>query len=184
VIEPHFHPIDQFQIFVRGTDLKLGKHVCEPVAVHYTDGYTPYGPITWGEGGMAFFNLRARADTGAHWMPGSREKLARRAGRSETVHCGLADPATAQGAEQQVLIAEHDDGLFAFGMVAGPGVELPEDVVGGAGRYELVLAGELELEDETLPAHSLLFVSAGDRLPARRAGAAGAHVLTVQSPTS
>src|SRR5262245_41374714 len=44
VIRPHFHRVDQFQILVAGR-AQFGKHEVEPVAVHYTDGYTPYGPL-------------------------------------------------------------------------------------------------------------------------------------------
>lgn len=50
-ILPHFHTIDQFQVFVDGSG-RLGSHVVDPIAIHYTNGYTGYGPIVAGENGF------------------------------------------------------------------------------------------------------------------------------------
>src|SRR5215207_4440094 len=44
VIAPHFHEIAQYQVVVEGKG-RIGKHALEPLTVHYTDAYTPYGPI-------------------------------------------------------------------------------------------------------------------------------------------
>src|SRR5436309_1317297 len=44
VIHPHFHRVPQFQIVIAGGG-RIGKHPLEPVAVHYVDAFTPYGPI-------------------------------------------------------------------------------------------------------------------------------------------
>jgi hypothetical protein len=84
---------------------------------------------------------------------------------------------------RETLIPEEPDGLYACSTIAGPGADLPEDVAAGAGRYELVLAGALEVGGEELPQHSVLFAAAGERLPRRVAASEGAQVLTVQAPT-
>src|SRR4051794_30692220 len=68
VITPHFHRVDQFQVFVAGSGM-IGKHPIAPVTVHYSDGYTPYGPIVAGPEGITFFNLRSSGDSGQHEMP-------------------------------------------------------------------------------------------------------------------
>ena len=81
IIKPHFHHVDQFQIVVDGGGT-LGKHELQPVTVHYTDSFTPYGPIVAGDEGLKFFNFRPCADVGAEYMPGSRERLLRHAGRN------------------------------------------------------------------------------------------------------
>jgi hypothetical protein len=182
VIDPHFHMVDQFQIFVRGT-LRIGKQHLNAVTVHYTDAFTPYGPIVCDEGGMTFFNLRARADVDAHWMPESRERMVRRAGRHRVAECRLQETSDAGFAQQSVLVGPEDDGLCVLLTVAGPDKQLPDAVAGGAGRYELVLSGTLAVGSRTLPAHSLLFAPAGERLPARRAGDAGVQLLTAQPPS-
>lgn len=183
-IAPHFHPIDQFQIFYLG-DAMLGKHELPPVTVHYTDGYTPYGPITSGPDGFSFFNLRARSDVGVHWMPEARSELARRPGRSFHVHCGVGIPAGVGSAACAYLIDPEPDGLTAFSTVAAPGKPLAQDVAGGAGRFELVLSGSLLSDGAVLlPTHSVIFAHAGEALPPRRAGSEGVQVLTLQSPTN
>lgn len=181
VIEPHFHEVDQFQIFVRG-NATLGRQPVCPVTVHYTDAYTPYGPIVCDEGGMAFYNLRPRADIGAHWMPGSEAELHRRAGRHRTVTFGVGGGGAASGCERQDVIPMQPDGLRAVNTVAAPGWESEPEVAAGGGRYELVLFGSVEARGEALPAGSLMFTHAGERVPGWRAGAEGAQVLTMQAP--
>jgi hypothetical protein len=182
-VEPHFHVVDQFQIFVRGGG-HIGKHPVEPVTVHYVDGYTPYGPIVAGGDGIAYFNLRPRADLGVHRMPAERENLHRRAGRHRTAHCEPVVAAESGAAVRTVLIEPEPDGLCAFDDVAGPGHALPDGVAGGAGRYELVVAGTLEVDRSSLPTGSVVWAQAGERLPNRHAGSEGVRVLTLQAPVA
>src|SRR6266404_5097233 len=61
-VPPHFHIVDQFQIIVGGHGT-VGKHPVDPGTIHYTDGYTPYGPISTG---VSYFVLRAQADVAGH----------------------------------------------------------------------------------------------------------------------
>jgi hypothetical protein len=180
-IDPHFHLVDQFQLFCRGS-ATIGKHVAVPMTVHYTDAFTPYGPIIGGEDGFAFFNFRSRADIGAHLMPASREELVRHAGRTmtETTRLRLADATDHLRAE--TLIEPCEDGLAATEIVAGPGVRLPDELVRGSCRYELVLDGVLEHSGRRLAKDSAILASGGDLLTDRRAGAEGVHLLQVQLP--
>src|SRR5690554_6860427 len=39
----HFHPVDQFQVFVKGQP-RFGRERVRPGVVHYVDAYQPYGP--------------------------------------------------------------------------------------------------------------------------------------------
>jgi hypothetical protein len=181
LINPHFHRVDQFQIIVRG-EAKLGKQPLVPVTIHYADGFTPYGPIVCGAEGMAFFNLRSHSDVGGYPMPGSRAELERRAGRTWTEHTRLALDDQSRSLKIQSLVDLQDDGLGAFEIVAGPGVSLLSDVVAGACRYELILAGSLEIGGQSLPRHSCVFASAGEVLDSRRAGPDGVHLLDLQLP--
>src|SRR5580692_4023628 len=43
-VRPHFHVVDQFQVFWVGA--KVGNRPLKPLHVHYHDAYTIYGPIT------------------------------------------------------------------------------------------------------------------------------------------
>lgn len=58
VLPTHFHPVDQFQVFVSGSGL-LGRHLTNGLYVHYADRHTAYGPISAGPRGVTYFTLRA-----------------------------------------------------------------------------------------------------------------------------
>jgi hypothetical protein len=181
VIKPHFHRVDQFQIVVGGGGT-LGKHRLKPVTVHYTDGFTPYGPIVAGADGLLFFNLRSRGDVGAHYMPGEKDNLERKAGRNLVAETRAGRPEKQGSQRVRSLIEGYEDGLAVYEIVAGPNTGLLPDVAGGGGRYELVLNGGLVTDGRELGPNSLVFASAGERLPERRAGAQGVHLLEVQAP--
>lgn len=183
VIKPHFHPIDQFQVFFKGS-ATIGKHALDPVTVHYTDGFTPYGPITGGHEGFSFFNFRSRADVGALHMPESREQLARRAGRAITAQCRLALDAGVTSTRLETLIDPQADGLAVLELVAAADAVLPDEMVRGSGRYQFVLDGELVQDGRALPVESCAFAGAGEVLTGRRAGSRGLHLLEVQLPSN
>src|SRR5262245_66375456 len=62
-IPSHFHAVNQFQVVVEGQGT-LGKRAVHPWTVHYTNGFTGYGPLCATAAGMAFFTLRNRYDMG------------------------------------------------------------------------------------------------------------------------
>lgn len=183
VIKPHFHPIDQFQVFFRGRAL-IGKHELEPVTVHYTDGFTPYGPITGSVEGFAFFNFRARADVGAWAMPQSKDQLARKAGRALTTRCRLEGIPGVESIRLETLMGPYPDGLAVLELVASAGADLPDEAVRGSGRYQFVLEGELEQDGRVLPKNSCAFSPAGEVLSGRRSAAGGLHLLELQLPSN
>ena len=183
VIRPHFHRVDQFQVFVSGS-ATMGKHRLDPVTVHYADAFTPYGPINNGPAGMSFFNCRSRADVGAHWMPGSKDEMDVKAGRAITAcaKLGLAD--ALEGVRLELLIDPEDDGLAVVELVAPAGARLPSEIVEGSGRFQLVLEGSMQLRGRELPADSCAFASPGEVLSARRTGEKGLHLLELQLPAA
>src|SRR5690349_16177915 len=76
-ILPHFHGIDQFQVFIDGTG-RLGSHEIHPVSVHYTNSHTGYGPIEAGPQGVSYYVLRPSFDTlGSQYLhvPEARKNL-------------------------------------------------------------------------------------------------------------
>ena len=69
IIPSHFHAVNQFQVVVEGEGT-LGKRAVYPWTVHYTNGFTGYGPLCAAAAGMAFFTLRNRWDAGgARYFP-------------------------------------------------------------------------------------------------------------------
>src|SRR5688572_26261162 len=76
-ILPHFHAVDQFQIFVAGSGSLMRGHDSIPVTLHYVDHHTGYGPVNAGAQGFSYFALRPKTDSGPVYLhqPGYREKL-------------------------------------------------------------------------------------------------------------
>ena len=183
VIEPHFHTVDQFQLFVAGSG-RLGRHEVEPFAVHYTDAYSPYGPIVAGASGVAFMTLRPRRDAGAHYMPGSRDKMIRRAGRNVTrqpVLNPISVARLADDVETVDLEAEHPDGLAIRLVRLGPaaGTSVPN---GGGGQYLVVASGSLASDEAAVGPLSCAFVPSIVTASEMRAGPTGAEVLVLRFP--
>jgi len=183
VIPPHFHLVDQFQVVVGGSG-KLGKHALAPVSVHYADAFTPYGPISAGPDGLSFFTLRVEGDLGSQYMPGSRDKMERKAGRNLSGHVvmdGTGTVAAGNVADFRPLLGPFDDGVAAFSAQLQPGdVVKGIDAAPGGGQYYVVLEGSLLHEEQQLPRLSCLFVAAGEQAPCLKSGPGGVHLLALQ----
>lgn len=180
VIQPHYHEVSQFQVVVRGNG-HLGKHTLVVGAIHYADAYTPYGPITAGQHGMAFFTLRTRADVGAHYMPHSRgEKRGRKTGRNLACTVDLGGIVSASAVRS---LADHPDGLGIFEVRAPAHTSLPG--VGSAlgGAYFVVLHGTVEFAGATYRECSCLFVEPQQEMPELISGTEAVTVVAMKFPT-
>lgn len=190
VIVPHFHEVDQFQVFVAGSgSLGRSKEAAQPLTVHYADHHTGYGPITAGPQGYSYFTLRAKSDPGAVYLhkPGYREKL-KPSGKRHGVAAGVTlstEPVLMERKDVQVepLMQElgNGDGLGASLIRMGPGTtfEGPDPAATG-GQFYLVANGAAELESGSYAAWSPVFVPKTDRPLKLRAGPKGAEVLLLQ----
>jgi hypothetical protein len=189
-IMPHFHEVDQFQVFVAGSG-GMGREAAATLAVHYADHHTGYGPIVAGPLGYSYFTLRARSDPGAHYLhkPGYREAL-KPSRKRHGVAAGIAlstEPVLMDRKEAKVesLFAELDgnDGLGAAVMRLGPGMSRSgPDPRATGGQYYLVLNGNLELGAATYAAWSTVFVTPQDGPLAFKAGPRGLEVLLLSFP--
>jgi hypothetical protein len=190
VIVPHFHEVDQFQIFVSGSgSIGRNKEAGQPLLIHYADHHTGYGPITAGAQGYSYFTLRAKSDPGATYLhkPGYREKLKPSAKRH-----GVAAGITLS--TEPVLMARNDvvveplmqeittgDGLGASLIRMAPGTtHAGSDPSTTGGQYYLVANGSLELDSGTYAAWSPVFVAKTDQPLTLRAGPKGLEVLVLQ----
>jgi hypothetical protein len=189
MVWPHFHLVRQYQVFVDGEDLSIGKHSVERFDFHYTDPSTPYGPIDSNGGGVKYFTLRPRSDIGAYFMPGSKGKMTMRAGRNVVVK---ADRNVVVNAGSQLdsgsppvleFIEPHEDGLASFLLTlrANETVVAP-DPVGCGGQYHLVATGSLLDAEKELPPLSLIWVDGDEEALSLTAGPAGAEVIVLQFP--
>lgn len=187
VIVPHFHEVDQFQVFVSGSgSIGRNKETGQPLLVHYADHHTGYGPITAGAQGYSYFTLRAKSDPGATYLhnPGYREKLKPSAKR-HGVAAGITlstDPVLMSRKDVVVepLMRElaTGDGLGASLIRMAPGTSYtgPDPSTTG-GLYYLVANGSVELESGSYAAWSPIFVARTDSALTLRAGARGAEAL-------
>ena len=191
-IVPHFHAVDQFQVFVSGTgSLGRGKDAAQPLAVHYADHHTGYGPINAGPRGYSYFTLRARSDSGAVYLhqPGYREKL-KPSCKRHGIAAGIAlstEPVLMdlKGTQEERLLQELDgsDGFGAMLIRMGPGTSRTgPDPQASGGQHYLVLNGGLELANGSFPTWSTIFVSKDEAPLELKAGAKGLEVLLLQFP--
>lgn len=155
-LRPHFHEVDQFQVVVGGSG-SLGREPMTAGVVHYTQGYTSYGPILTEEG-VDYFTLRATPTTGINYMPEERRKRAEAGGGGE--HFTTAVP-LASDADGVHLLETSPRGARAYSCRLPADEELcsrlPEDAEGEG--YVVVLGGALQSDGTTLPPRTVLAFS-------------------------
>jgi len=186
-IMPHFHEVDQFQVFVSGSG-SVGRSPHGILAVHYADHHTGYGPIVAGPQGYSYFTLRAQSDPGAHYLhkPGYREALKpspRRHGVADNIALStepvLMDRKTL--AVEKLLGELEGDGRGIELIRLGPGMRhTGPDPRATGGQYYLVVNGSLELDGASYPQWSAVFLAAADAPLAFSAGPKGLEALLLQ----
>lgn len=186
VIEPHFHLENEFQVVVEGNGF-FGRHVVEPVRVHYTGAHTGYGPISAGPGGLSYFTLRAHTDPGAKFLPGARDLMDKRPKRHIL---GAAVPPDAPGdlaARTDVEVVEiwpvQPDGIGAWMLRLPPGSSATTPLRSRAGAYLVVIGGALLLDGVRLPRFATVFFLE-NTMPSLRAGEEGLELLVLQFPNT
>ncbi len=190
ITHAHYHQTEQWQVVIEGAG-KLGRANMAPVALHFTDPYTAYGPIVPEQEGLTYFTLRARADPGACMLaaPGVKEAIRpskRRFILKDKSELGIGTPEALRTRKETVLdviVELHPDGLAAWILRLPPGAPAtwPAEC-GGAGRHLMVAAGALNHQGKSLPYESLAFANAGEGGPNATAGVDGAEVLIMQYP--
>ena len=186
-VQPHFHGVHQFQVFVGGGG-RIGVHEVAPVTVHYAGPHSPYGPIVAGPAGVQYLTLRPGWDPGAQWMPQSSPKLRSIPDRKQVAFTSGAlqlckDPGTLkESASTEVMPAQAYGGAGAWLRRAGPGGSLHADAAGSQGQFWYVLTGGLQGEGGELGAGACIFIGADEPATEFRAGAGGVELLQLQFP--
>jgi hypothetical protein len=191
IIHPHFHEVEQFQVFFEGegqmgrTDGKLG-----PAVVHYTDAYTGYGPITASQQGLSYFALRPRKDPGAIYLhkEGYREKLRPSKKRHFSIPFVKSTQAVLGSLEKPVVEPlfdnSHyslDDGLSACLVRLGPNQSFTiQSNIQNGGQYLVNLQGVLKYADRDFAELSVFFSEPDDLSFMVVSGSAGAEFLVLQ----
>jgi hypothetical protein len=187
-ILPHFHEVDQFQVFVAGNG-SIGRQAqgLPPVTVHYADRYTGYGPIQSGPMGSAYFTLRARTDPGPVYLhkPGYRERLKPSPKRHFSEQAHLSTPAVMQarpGVTCERIAGSADGqapGVLMIRAGSGAVIDPPEAVCRGGGCFFLVLQGAVQFDSASYPAWSVIFAGPEDVPIQLRAESGGAELLAL-----
>lgn len=186
VTPPHFHEVNQFQVFVAGAG-QFGKKDAGPVMVHYAGGHTPYGPIAAGPEGISYFTLRAAWDPGAKYMPQSRDRLKPVPRRHHMMPRVLPLEATARMHLEEGMVetlhAPEVDGLTAYRVStpANGAIACPSPATGG-GQYHLVVGGSLLRDGEEMPELSCYFVTSDEPAVLAQGGSEGLEMLVLQFP--
>jgi hypothetical protein len=190
-IEPHFHEVDQFQVLVAGSG-RIGRGNTPLIALHYVDHHTGYGPLVSGKGGLSFFTIRARRDSGPVYLSNPKHRDLLKPTKKRYVVAADISLSTEPVMESRPsvlvdnLFPETDtaDGLTALILRAGAGatVEGPP-AEQSSGQYFLVVNGSLEIGEADYPVWSLIFVSPADGRLISRAGPGGVEVLVLGFPS-
>ena len=189
IIPTHFHAVNQFQVVVEGQGT-LGKRAVHSWSVHYTNGFTGYGPLCADAAGMAFFTLRNRWDAGgARYFPAGQSFMQPAPKRHHLVGplvpSSTADLYSRQQVTCDVVLAQEDDGLAAWFLRLGPNMcTHAADPAHGGGQYLLVAGGALRHEGAMLPRLSCLYISADAGPFVLQSGAEGLEALLLQFPVA
>jgi hypothetical protein len=178
VVKPHFHQVDQFQLFPSG-DGHIGRNKVKPTFIHYADAYVTYGPIVSGPLGFRYMTIRATGDPGPQYMPEARDKRKRTTGRHLELHIPDPEAGTCLAVE-----APHPDGLAVFVSRFGPGelVGWPE-AKHWIGAHGVVLDGSVVAADREYPQLSNFFaVPDESSVPVGTAGASGCRFVSLYFP--
>ncbi|MBK1662064.1 hypothetical protein [Paracraurococcus ruber] len=185
VVQAHFHEANQFQVVVAGGG-RLGQHTLRPIAVHYSNAYSSYGPIEAGEEGLQYLTLRNGHDHGARYLPAAREELkgVRRRFREAVAELVPTGGPMPDAAMTEALLPEAADGLGAWRYRMPPGAALQgPDPATGDGQFWVVIGGSMQTPDSAcLSALSCAFVGPEEESFAVTAREAGLEVVVVQFP--
>ncbi|MDB5375119.1 MAG: hypothetical protein JWP04_3761 [Belnapia sp.] len=185
VVATHFHEANQFQVVVAGTG-HLGSHPIAPVAVHYSNAFSAYGPIAAGPEGLHYLTLRNGYDRGARYLPAARPELR---GVRRRFRDAFSDPTPIaatppEAATAEPLLPTAPDGMGAWRHRLPPGATATgPDPASGDGQFWVVTAGSLQGPDGApLPPLSCAFVGPEEPPFVATAGAEGLEVVVVQYP--
>lgn len=187
VTKPHFHEVDQYQVFLAGRG-RFGRHEIATLGVHYADHHSAYGPIVAGASGFAYLTLRPRQDSRIIYVdePGSRERRVPSKKRQYTIaDVNLSiEPVMAERDAPGLdpIIESQPDGLEAWVLRLGTGMSasVPDSTPSG-GAYVYAANGSFIAGSGACPARSLMWFGPDDRVTVT-AGDAGLEALLLRFP--
>jgi rubredoxin len=183
---PHFHIEPQWQIIVEGK-CTLGRHDVTAPSVHFTQPYTPYGPLVAdSKTGVGVFVLFPRYQPGAQYLPQKRDRLKQAVGRQPWQVTRKVDfrPAVPGTVSLHELSGIRDDrGRFVTSLTMAPNTHTQApDPAGGAGQYVVVVKGSLLHEGREHKAYTIVYSEPNEAPVELHAGAEGLDAIIVSFP--
>jgi hypothetical protein len=177
VLPTHFHAADQFQLIIAGTG-KIGGHKVSVGTIHYSDAYTPYGPVVPGNDGLSYLTLRPRYNYAYHVLPECKELLQQKMrvhrGAQKIVETDL-DQSLPAG---NLLLWSRSDGVAVSRIDAGPDEQLSVEP-SASGRFCVVMRGAVHFQGRRCPEKTCIWLGPGETLPAVAADSEGAVVVVL-----
>jgi hypothetical protein len=181
-IQTHFHQVDQFQIFVGGSGA-MGRTPLAPISIHYTTGFTGYGPLKSGPDGLQYLTIRNRWDPGLRPLP--EAQLERPAAGTYKMRQRTTDPMPPMAAEQLSALAETNlrlvlqvDTASAWVLALPPNARHDDPADRTADRVVIICSGRLD-ETEANDRLACHFTPAGEHMEFK-AAETGAELLILQ----
>jgi hypothetical protein len=188
VVPPHFHTVNQFQVFFGVPGATYKGHPLADCVVHYADAYSTYGPYRAAAQQVEFFTLRPTFTSYVGYMPEKRADKIKKSGRNIHVDIGrraIENVPPPGGLATDTLIRPHPDGLRADLVRIGPGRgwAMTQVDASSAGRYNVVLWGNLVHDGRMYGARSVIW-SGSTAGPVETAAdrSAGCVLLSLEFP--
>jgi len=190
-ILPHFHGIDQFQVFIDGSG-RLAKHAISPISIHYTNAWTGYGPIVAGEKGMSYYVMRPGLDVlGSQYIhvPESRQYIKR--GRKRFLLAENIQRKTLDDLRKMTTIEndrvidvaadDPDAGVFAHIISMGPNTTFTgTDPRLGGGQVLFIMEGSMTHDGKELGLRGAIAITNVESQVTVKAGADGVQIMYLQ----
>ena len=186
LIRPHFHHASQFQVIVGGSGT-IGRHSVRPLTVHHAGQHTGYGPLVAGAEGLWYFTLRAVTESGAWFMPESREandlRIPKTQRTTQPIDLSASDALRGRcETTVESLITPQPGGLATWLMRIPPGAAArPPRAENTVGRFYLVVGGTACIDNVRLGNLEVAWVSDEDGF-GFEAGDDGVEMLVLQFP--
>jgi rubredoxin len=187
--QPHFHPVDQFQVLIKGKG-KMGRHDMGTHCIHFSRAYTPYGPfVSDKEVGLVCFNLHGLIDQNyrALHLPQEAERLKQVPNRQPwqiTTHATFPDNSMQDAVLDGIPGLRDENGLAGYTLSMKPNAKRHgPGSSDGEGQYLVLVEGSILHEGKELKAPALVFIFPQETYEVR-SGASGAKVLVLNFPTT
>ena len=188
--QPHFHPVDQFQVLISGKG-RMGRHDMGTYCVHFSRAYTPYGPFVSDEVvGLVCFNLHALVNQNyrAFHLPQEAGRLKQVPNRQPwqiTSHANFPGELLQDVVLQDIPGIQDENGLAGHTLSMRPNVQsYSPGCANGAGQYLIVVEGSIVHGGKELNAPALVFVYPEEAAYQVQAGGGGAKALVLNFPAS